>query len=146
MRNVLRFIASAYGAGIAYIDVDGTLVRRQRMGDGDLDHWMANLMPRPVIFSRLAICYILHWLGVRLVLWTNRPEEVRWGTMLSLGRHIYIFERAEFHGSGRGPDGTIPKPYKSKYHHLPIDGPVMDDHVDLDEYGPYPGSLYVRAK
>lgn len=143
MRNVLRFIASAYGAGIAYIDVDGTLVRRQRMGDGDLDHWMANLMPRPVIFSRLVVCYILHWLGVRLVLWTNRPEEVRWGTMLSLGRHIYIFDRAEFHGSGRDPiTGKIPKPYRSKYHHMPTDGPVMDD-GDSDFFV-YPGSLWVR--
>lgn len=146
MRAVLRFIASAYGAGKAYIDVDGTILHKYLVGDANLDRWMEELMPTRIIWSRMLICYVLYWLGVRLVIWTNRPTEIRWGTMLSLGRHIHIFSEAQFHGSGRGPDGTIPKPYKSKYTSMPNDGPVMDDHPEIEDFGAYPGSLHVRAK
>lgn len=144
-RATVRFIASAYGAGVAYIDVDGTLLRKCVLSDSNLEHWMDNLMPMPVIWRRLAVCYLLKWLGVRLVLWTNRPPEFRWGTMLSLGRHVYLFNSAQFHGSGKGPDGVIPKPYKSKYDCMPEDGPVMDD-GDFEKCNYlYPGSLHVRA-
>jgi hypothetical protein len=134
MKSTLKFIAAAYASGVAYIDVDGTILRRYSWfgkKDMSLDDWMRELMPTRVIRRRLPMLYLLKWMGVRLVLWTNRPPELRWPTMLSLGKHIHLFSRTEFHNG-------------KKYHTIDqLNGPVMDD-GDLYDYNCPVGSLQVK--
>jgi hypothetical protein len=134
MKDTLKFIAAAYASGVAYIDVDGTILRRYSWygkQDMTLQLWMENLMPTRIIKRRLPLLYLLKWMGVRLVLWTNRPPELRWPTMLSLGRHIHLFSRTEFHNG---------KKYESVCY---LPGPIMDD-GDFDNFSCYVGSLQVK--
>lgn len=124
------FIFDAMLHGFAYIDVDGTLLKKFRLptgaeclvgdtgllpnGQSALEWWKENLAPTPIIWSRLVLCYVLRALDVGLVLWTNRCPCHEAVTRQALGRHASLFMRMEFH------DGL-----KDRCNYL--NGPVMDD-------------------
>ena len=118
MIKLLRFVASAFNARVAYIDCDGCVLKKfivpsHVAPEAWLDWWQENLQPTPVIWRRLALLYLLRTLGVRLVLWTNRADRQREVTLQALGAHARLFESMIF------CDG--------QKQHSVLDGPVMED-------------------
>lgn len=118
---MIRFIFDALRYRCAYIDLDGCLLRRMRcpMGTGmkGIDFllwWRENLTVRPVIKRRLPLLYLLKFLGVKLVMWTNRDFFMH-GTVTfkSLGKHAWLFTEYKFY-DGQKIQSRVP-------------GPVMDD-------------------
>lgn len=118
---VILFIRDAVRFGCAYIDLDGTLIYRMRVPpgfqhfadnyEGDaLQWWRHNLKPMPIVKSRLALCYLLRLLRVRLVVWTNRWPENEGVTRASLGRHVWLFSELQFHASLKGTKPRLPGP------------------------------------
>lgn len=118
---MIRFIASALWYRCAYIDLDGCLLRRQRCpqnlglkGIEFLLWWRENLTIAPLIKRRLPLLYLLRFLGVRLVLWTNRDSMMHSRvTVESLGLHLWLFREAIYY-DGQKILSRVP-------------GPVMDD-------------------
>jgi len=117
--QLLKFISAAVTAGVAYIDCDGCVLKKFPVpkqlqgGPYALLWWKRNLEPTPVVKRRLPLLYFLHFMGVKLVLWTNRE----WGhseiTLKALGKHIRVFSLLRFRGGIKILDR--------------LDGPVMDD-------------------
>lgn len=118
MINVLRFIFNAYRAGVAYIDVDGCILKKFPVPTHVFSHaalswWKENLQPTEIVRSRIALLYVLRALGVRLVLWTNRANEHRPVTYRALGRHRDLFSELRFYNGAKDRSQPV--------------GPVMDD-------------------
>lgn len=128
--NTLAFIFDAMLYGFAYIDCDGTLLKKFRLpadddcrvkdgrllenGQTALEWWRDNLQPTPVIWSRLAMCYLLRLLDVELILWTNRYPTQEAVTRQALGQHAKLFIRMDFQSGDK---------HNCNY----LNGPVMDD-------------------
>lgn len=125
MNAVLHFIFSALRTGVAYIDVDGCVLKKFPVPcyvpiHARLEWWRAHLQPTAVVRSRVVLLYVLRALGVHLVLWTNRAPEHFDVTRKALGKHWKLFRRFRF-CDGRKEDDSL-------------SGPVMDDdqkYVDL---------------
>lgn len=120
MIKTLQFIVSAVWHRHAYIDLDGCLLERFRCprnlglkGEEFLQWWVDNLEPTPVVRSRLILCYVLHYLGVRLHVWTNRWPHHASVTLAALGKHASLFVEYQYHAGRK----QISRPL----------GPVMDD-------------------
>lgn len=136
MIATLKFIRAAVRSGLAFVDVDGTLVKRfQIPADGPvitgltpLEYWKEFLPPMPLIKRRLPLLYLLRALGVRLYVWTNRGEANKPQTLESLGIHARLFSDFLFF------DGL-----KFTEWHT---GPIMDDDV---KYANRPGDLLVES-
>jgi hypothetical protein len=137
MRNVLQFIRAARKAGVAYIDVDGTLLKKFEVPDSvpaeeRLLWWLANKHRAKRVWSRIALLWVLRLLRVRLIMWTNRSGGLRLVTYSSLGRYTWsLFEGFQFHGG-------------HKRYSYPL-GPVLDDEPEYVALG-RPGSLLVESK
>jgi len=92
----IRFAIDALRKGHAYIDVDGCILQAFSVPlsvpkSDRLSWWMFNLSPTPVIKRRLPLLYLLHALGCKLHLWTNRSERHRDLTFKALGKHGKLF-------------------------------------------------------
>jgi hypothetical protein len=116
--STLRFIAAAFTAGVAYIDCDGCILKKFPVPSNvpmpyKLLWWTHNLEPTVVIRRRLPLLYFLYFIGVRLVLWTNREYSHCMITRQALGKHVRIFSMLRFRGGTKILDR--------------LDGPVMDD-------------------
>jgi hypothetical protein len=116
--KTLKFIASALKYGRAYIDVDGTILKKYPVpdyvdADRKLKWWSDNLAPTPVIKRRLPLLYFLRALGVKLYAWTNRSPQHEGVTRKALGRHQGLFYRYQMY------DGRKSASYTQ--------GPIMDD-------------------
>lgn len=115
--NLFRFIFDAFLYGVAYIDCDGTILRKMPVPDevqDKLSWWRVNLAPTPIIKKRLLLLYLLCLLDVDLILWTNRDPEHERVTRMALGKHARVFMEMRFY-SGRKRVESSPS------------GPVMDD-------------------
>jgi hypothetical protein len=116
--NSLKFIFDAVKYGRAYIDVDGTILKKFPVpdyvdADRKLKWWKDNLAPTAVIRRRLPLLYLLRALGVKLIIWTNRSPQHEYVTRKALGRHANLFSLFQMY------DGQ-----KDINHPM---GPVMDD-------------------
>ncbi len=119
--NVLAFIIGAMVHGKAYIDCDGCILERYRVppelglvGIDNLLWWAENLQPTPIIKSRIALCYLLRFLGVQLILWTNRDQKRHEAvTRRALGKHCRLFDFMLFRSGLKIQDR--------------LSGPVMED-------------------
>jgi hypothetical protein len=130
--QLFKFIAAAMRAGVAYIDCDGCVLKKFPVPESvsrpyKLLWWKYNLEPTPVVWRRLSLLYFLYFIGVRLVLWTNRDWSHRAVTVLALGKHIRVFSVLRFRGGTKILDR--------------LDGPVMDDDVAYLSCGTGPGLL-----
>jgi hypothetical protein len=117
---VLRFLFSAYRAGVAYIDVDGCVLKKFPVPSyvpkhESLNWWKEHLKPTQVVFSRIVLCYVLSAIGVRLILWTNRRPTHRPITYLALRSHWKLFDWDEMYFC----EGQKERVF--------LEGPVMDD-------------------
>lgn len=122
---ILKFMLSAIWFRRAYIDLDGTLLYRQRcpadVTENHLQWWIDNLGASRVIESRMRICRILHcWFGVRLYVWTNRYWHHAGVTYQSLRADANLF-RYFFFSNGQ----------KTAKYLAP--GPCMDDQKKYTE-------------
>lgn len=120
MRRHVKFILSAVAFGQAYIDLDGCLLKRMRCppelglrGFDALLWWAHNLKPMPIIRSRLALLYVLRFLGVKLYVWTNRWPAHDTVTREALGVRVWLFKQFQYHDGQK----ILTRPF----------GPVMDD-------------------
>lgn len=120
MIALLKFLFSAYRAGVAYIDCDGCILKKFPVPsyvpkDQALEWWKTCLKPTAILRHRIALLYVLRFLGVRLILWTNRRPTHRPITYLALRAHWSLFDHDEMHFCD-GQKGS-----------LFLEGPVMDD-------------------
>lgn len=116
--RLIKFISTAFSAGVAYIDCDGCLLKKFPVPASvptayKLRWWKHNLEPTSVIRRRLPLLYFLRFFGVHLVLWTNRDWMHRDVTLQALGKHIELFSLLRFRSGSKIIDR--------------LDGPVMDD-------------------
>lgn len=97
----LCFIARAVQCRSAYIDMDGCLLRAISIPahipprDG-LTWWLANIRATTIVRRRLLLLYVLRAVGVRLYVWTNRPECLKAMTWSALGVHRRLFSGSHF--------------------------------------------------
>lgn len=128
--STLRFIWDAWLGGYAFIDMDGTILKKFRLPGGDeclvgdsrtllngmsaLEWWKANLQPTAVIKRRLPLLYLLKALGVKLIVWTNRCPQHETVTRKALGVHARLFNHMLFYDGQKGKCNWLL-------------GPVLDD-------------------
>ena len=132
--DAFKFLLRARAAGVAYIDCDGCILKRYSVPPElnlswtqSLLWWRDNLQATPTVLSRIAFCYLLRFVGVRLVLWTNRAQEHIFVTLEALGEHCLLFDDMLFRDGCKIQDR--------------LDGPVMDDQEAFLSCGSVPGLL-----
>lgn len=121
----LCFITRAVQCRSAYIDMDGCLLRAISIPahippQDRLIWWLANIRTTTIVRRRLPLLYVLRAMGVRLYVWTNRPECLKAMTWSALGVHRWLFSGSYFMAGQK--------------RYVPRAGPCIDDearHVDF---------------